>query len=213
MHEKPLPGRQISILLFLCLLFSGCRPSQPILEIPDIFVDGGSESLSAMEDTPLPEQLEGGVGSEPATFQVMAIDQESQADNAPRETALFGNEERFNGTIRTSLTPLPPDAWKTLPVIPSVSDAARDIYTRGLAMGNDPHSFSKIGDCQSITTYFLAYFDLPGYYQLGDYLDLQETIDWFKGSFKRESLEVKGGFNAAAILSPLRANRKVCLKG
>lgn len=100
--------------------------------------------------------------------------------------------------------------WMNLPVIPTVSQTARSIYLRGIEMGNDPHSFSKIGDCQSISTYFLSYFDMPGLYNLGDYAPLQKTIDWYSGSFSRDSLAVKGGFNAAAILSPLRADPKQC---
>lgn len=103
-----------------------------------------------------------------------------------------------------------PDAWKSLPVIPAVSENAIRIYQRGLQMGHDPHAFSKVGDCQSINTYFLADFETPGLYNLGPYASLQQTIDWFKGSFNRESLSVKGGFNAAAVLSPLRADPNVC---
>mgnify|MGYP001036825020 CR=1 FL=1 len=102
------------------------------------------------------------------------------------------------------------DEWMTLPVIPTISDNARRIYLRGQAMGRDAHAFAKIGDCQSITTFFLASFDSPGLYRLGDYADLQETIDWYAGSFGRHSLAVRGGFNAAAILSPLRADPKQC---
>jgi len=107
-------------------------------------------------------------------------------------------------------TQLSPDDWMTLPVIPSISQNAKSIYQRGLALGNDPHAFSKVGDCQSIPTYFLNYFDMPGYYDLGSYNFLQQTIDWYEGSFSRESLAVKGGFNAAAILSPLRADPQQC---
>jgi hypothetical protein len=100
--------------------------------------------------------------------------------------------------------------WMTLPVIPSISQNAKSIYQRGLAMGNDSHAFSKVGDCQSISTYFLSYFDMPGFYDLGSYSSLQQTIDWYAGSFSRDSLAVKGGFNAAAILSPLRADPQQC---
>ena len=107
-------------------------------------------------------------------------------------------------------TSLSSEDWKLLPVIPTVGQAARKIYQHGLGMGNDPHAFSKIGDCQSISTYFLTYFDMPGLYNLGPYSTLQETIDWYSGSFSRDSLAVKGGFNAAAILSPLRADPKQC---
>jgi hypothetical protein len=103
-----------------------------------------------------------------------------------------------------------PDEWKSLPVIPTVSQRARLIYQLGLLMGNDPHAFSKIGDCQSVTVYFLGHFDKPDLYNLGPYSSLQDTIDWYSGSFSRDSLAVKGGFNAAAILSPLRSEPSQC---
>jgi hypothetical protein len=106
-----------------------------------------------------------------------------------------------------------PDDWKNLPVIPEVSQTARGIYQRGLQMGRDPHAFSKVGDCQSITTYFLSNLETPNSFDLGQYSSLQQTVDWFKGSFGRESLSVKGGFNAAAVLSPLRADPKECKSG
>jgi hypothetical protein len=110
----------------------------------------------------------------------------------------------------SSPTALSPNDWMSLPVIPTVSQTARSIYQRGIQMGNDSHAFSKIGDCQSISTYFLTYFEKPGFYNLGDYTFLQQTIDWYAGSFSRDSLAVKGGFNAAAILSPLRSDPKQC---
>jgi hypothetical protein len=109
-----------------------------------------------------------------------------------------------------SPTPLPPDYWMSLPIIPTISQNARRIYEQGIEIGNDPHAFSKIGDCQSISTYFLSYFDMPGLYNLGKYASLQDTIEWYSGSFSRDSLAVKGGFNAAAVLSPLRADPKQC---
>jgi len=107
-------------------------------------------------------------------------------------------------------TPLPADYWMSLPILPTVSMTTREIYNHGIDIGRNQHAFSKIGDCQSITTYFLKNFDQPGFYNLGDYTTLQETIDWFSGSFSRDSLSVKGGLNAAAILSPLRADPKLC---
>lgn len=105
------------------------------------------------------------------------------------------------------------EAWKDLTILPVVTDTAHQVFLRGLSSGRNPHAFSKIGDCQSITTYFLALFDNPGFYNLGDHAYLQETIDWYSGSFKRESLAVKGGLNAAAMLSPLRADPKSCQDG
>ncbi len=79
---------------------------------------------------------------------------------------------------------------------------ARAIYEEGLAKGNDPDRFSKVGDCQNITTFFLATFDDPDLYILGDqYAYLQEAIDHFSGSWSRESAAVHGGMNVASVLS------------
>jgi hypothetical protein len=108
--------------------------------------------------------------------------------------------------------PLEKDAWMQMPAVPTgISDAMRVVYERGLALGNDPTHFSVIGDCQNVSSYFLSVFDKPGQFSLGDEFDyLQPTIDYYQGSFSRQSLAVKGGFNVAAILSPLRADPKSC---
>jgi formylglycine-generating enzyme required for sulfatase activity len=110
-------------------------------------------------------------------------------------------------------TPTPsPDFWMNLPVVPiSVSERVRKIYQRGLEMGNDPHAFSKVGDCHSTNPYFLADFDLgPGIYHLGDYASLQPTIDYFAGSFSRTSLAAKKGLSTAGALAPLWSDWKFC---
>jgi len=112
-------------------------------------------------------------------------------------------------------TPKPPlakDAWMQMPIVPAgVSAAMKSVYQRGLAAGNDPTHFSVIGDCQNVSSYFLSTFDKPGDYSLGsDYAYLQPTIDYYQGSYSHVSLAVKGGFNAAAVISPLRSDPKSC---
>lgn len=114
-----------------------------------------------------------------------------------------------------TFTPKPPlekDAWMDMPAVPpQISAAMRDVYQRGLALGNDPTHFSIIGDCQNVSSYFMAVFDKPNEFSLGEeYAYLQPTIDYYQSSFSRQSLAVKGGFNVAAILSPLRADPKSC---
>lgn len=118
-------------------------------------------------------------------------------------------------TPAATFTPKPPleqDAWMQMPAVPTgVSDVMREVYQRGLALGNDPTHFSIIGDCQNVSSYFMAVFDKPDEFSLGDeYVYLQPTIDYYQDSFSRQSLAVKGGFNVAAILSPLRADPKSC---
>ena len=118
-------------------------------------------------------------------------------------------------TLASSPTPKPPlakDAWMQMPVVPNmVSDAMRGVYQLGLENGNDPTHFSIIGDCQNVSSYFLSTFDKPGDFSLGaEYSYLQPTIDYYQGSYSRVSLAVKGGFNAAAVISPLRSDPKFC---
>ncbi len=109
--------------------------------------------------------------------------------------------------------PLGPDDWQDMPVVPTVSETAREIYLRGLALGNDPQAFSKVGDCQNVPSMFLAVFDDPRRYHLGEYDGLQTTIDYFQGSFSRVSLAVRGGFNAASVLSPFWSDPEACQSG
>jgi hypothetical protein len=106
---------------------------------------------------------------------------------------------------------IPPEKWQEWPVIPVISDHALDIYRAGIAQGNDLIHFSKVGDCQNIQQYFLGLFDSPGTFRLGDkYEYLQETIDYFSGSWVRASEAVRTGFNVASVLAPLYANPKNC---
>jgi hypothetical protein len=110
--------------------------------------------------------------------------------------------------------PAPPqDAYfpADLPVVPAVSQTARDIYQRGLALGNNPRAFSKVGDCQSVVPYFLAAFDY-GLYTLGPYEGLQGAIDQFEGSWARESVATNRGFNVATVFVPLWADPARCLR-
>jgi hypothetical protein len=154
-------------------------------------------------NTPTPSKI--GISS----ANVVLNPSQTASQNLPEELKI-SKPVQPSATIQSTPSPLPADYWMTLPIIPGVSQTSREIYQRGQKMGRDPHSFSKIGDCQSITTYFLSNFELPGYYDLGENSSLQDTLTWFAGSFSRESLAVKGGYNAAAILSPLRADPKQC---
>ncbi len=103
----------------------------------------------------------------------------------------------------------PPVDWTQLPVIPSASETARRIYLRGLELGNNPHAFSIIGDCNSTSPFFLSSFD-DGTYNLGAYADLQDTIDHFAGSFHRLGFSVMVGASVSTILSPLCSNPQMC---
>ncbi|MCC7360121.1 MAG: SGNH/GDSL hydrolase family protein [Anaerolineales bacterium] len=106
-----------------------------------------------------------------------------------------------------SATPAPVAATIT------VSAAARAVYQRGLALGNNPQAFSKIGDCNSATPYFLAPFD-KGEYRLGDqYAYLQATIEQFAGSFNRDGAVARDGLNTASVFDPIWSPPGLCQRG
>jgi hypothetical protein len=108
---------------------------------------------------------------------------------------------------------LPPERWQEWPIVPQVSARAREMYQRGLALGNDPHAFSKIGDCQSVPASFLGIYDTNRYSFAPEYQTLQDTVDYYAGSFNREGESVRGGFNTSSVLLPFWANTEVCQPG
>ncbi len=87
------------------------------------------------------------------------------------------------------------------PAVPGMTGRAWEIYRHGVELGNHGNRFSKVGDCQSVLPFFLADFD-SGSYTLGDYEPLQSTIDYFAGSWGRQSLSVSGGYTIASVLDP-----------
>jgi hypothetical protein len=111
-------------------------------------------------------------------------------------------------TIRPTLGP---DEWQELLIIPEIGDRVIEIYKRGIELGNNPNSFSKVGDCGTTPSWFLGDFDRgPEYYELGDYTNLLPIIDHYQGAYGRTSLAAKSGFNASSIFSPIWSDRAQC---
>lgn len=124
-------------------------------------------------------------------------------------------------TSANGLTPLPspiptldPEDWMEWPIVPLLSDRIREIYRAGIASGNQPRAFSKVGDCGSTPSWFLGDFDRgPRFYNLGDYTYLQTVIDYYQGSFGRTSLAALAGYNTSSVLAPLWSNKEFCENG
>jgi hypothetical protein len=111
-----------------------------------------------------------------------------------------------NSPAPTAAPPASLPGW----TMPTVSAVARQIYQRGLALGNDPNAFSKIGDCNSVAPFFLAPFD-KGEYALGSsYAYLQGAIDNFAGSFDRDGAAAHDGLNTASIFDSTWADPTLC---
>jgi hypothetical protein len=112
--------------------------------------------------------------------------------------------------------PGPPADMRRLeevPILPeSLDGSLRDIFARGQALGGDSRAFTKIGDCNTDTSHFLAGFDRDQY-DLGPYADLQPTLDYFAGWFEHVSLAGQVGFNALTVLDPLWADPNICPNG
>lgn len=172
-------------IIFLLLLFTGCTGE------------------------PKEESFSSAVTSQAVEEYIDATQTKSESVTKQAETS-----------IASTATPTPdkrlkPEDWQEWPIIPEVTETAKEIYFKGLAMGNDPHAFSKVGDCQNIKQAFLGFFDSPdgpdgGYNLKGDTF-LQETIDQFSGYFNRDGEATRYGFNAAAVLSPMWADPDICL--
>lgn len=106
------------------------------------------------------------------------------------------------------------ESWQEAPVIPSLNPAMVPIFELGQSLGNSPRAFSKVGDSETFTTWFLTPFDVePVTYDLGPYQDLEAVIDAFQGSFARESLAARRGFNASSVFAPLWADPTQCQPG
>jgi len=109
------------------------------------------------------------------------------------------------------------------PIIPVISATAHAIYAAGLAAGNNPSVFSKLGDCMTENPHFLVTF-AEGQYDLGPYADLQAVInhysgvparagDWQLDSFATVGLAAASGFNIAGPLDATWANPAWCQGG
>lgn len=99
-------------------------------------------------------------------------------------------------------TELPENFWQDLPVIPTgISDAMREVHQRGLSMGNDPRTFTKLGDCNSMSPDFLHGFG--GLYNLGEYAYLQPVIDYYHGAFRLPNQATNPGTTTSRLLSTL----------
>lgn len=121
-------------------------------------------------------------------------------------------------TVTLAPTPTPPynaDSWMTLPVYPaSVSQRVVEIYQLGQTLGNNPQAFSRMGDCDSLPFSFLGDFDKgTEYYNLGEYEELAEVVDYFQGSWGHAGVTAHDGYNTATMLSPLWADPDVCQSG
>jgi hypothetical protein len=88
---------------------------------------------------------------------------------------------------------------------PKVIANMQRIYTKGQRLDRNPRAFSRTGDSTIERPNFLYGFDGDDYH-LGAYGYLQETINYYAGSFGHDSAAVKRGLHTWAVLDPMWAD-------
>ena len=116
-------------------------------------------------------------------------------------------------------TPVPGGATVSGGIVSGVSSHARQIFLDGLARGNLPHVFSKVGDSITAAPNFLVPIG-QGNYSLGEYGYLGSAISFFSGtngrgfnSFAATSIAAHNGWSTVSVLSPANADPHVCRAG
>jgi len=133
----------------------------------------------------------------------------------PTRTAVTRIATRVATRLPTALLPPAPGhvngvSTEQFVVIPTaVRQNIRKIYAQGQAHGNNSHAFSKIGDSNMENPYFLASFDNEPY-NLGEYAYLAPAIDYFSGSFGRQSVAVRIGFHSWSVLDATLSDKTTC---
>jgi hypothetical protein len=142
----------------------------------------------------------------------LPVDEDASVYLHATQTAGAENALATESPQPTADSRLLPDEWQKWPVVPEVTETAREIYRRGRTLNLNPKAFSKIGDCQNLHEYFLGRFDHLDIYKFSWQVEkYQDTIENFKGYFDTDGQSAKFGFTAASPLSPLMADPDVCL--
>jgi hypothetical protein len=189
-------------------LLVACTPAQPTPWVPPQGVIQATSPQITPASTATSTNADGLQNDPPQT--PITISGAAQTSTPPA-TRTPGSDASPTALLLAHRTSLGPNDWKTLPIIPSISQTVLEIYLNGLALGNNPQAFSKIGDCGSTPAWFLGDFDRgPEFYNLGNYSGLQNVINEFQGSFDRTSLAARSGFNASSLFVPLWADRTYC---
>jgi hypothetical protein len=129
----------------------------------------------------------------------------------PTEPPSLGETLVPSPTVDTRLRT---EDWQNWPVVPTVSQEMKTLFQHGLALGNNPAAFSKIGDGEISTVWFLTQYDLgPSEFHLGDHSELLPVIEQFSGSFERVGLAAGRGYSTTIILGRVMAGTKDCTPG
>jgi len=139
---------------------------------------------------------------------------------APPVTAVAAAAESASLSLIVPPAPdlsLLPSSLNELPInqlivmSPEVVANIRQIYAYGQSLGRNPRAFSKVGDSTIEPPFFMARFD-GGPYNLAEFAYLELVIQYYAGSFARQSAAVKRGMHTWSALDPMWAGAG-CLSG
>lgn len=103
-----------------------------------------------------------------------------------------------------------PKYWREWVVAPELSPFALSILSKGIAAGNDPHFFSRIGDCQSEPAVYLGIYNSERWKLPKDKVYLKSSIDYYQDAFTQTNVTAQQGFGISSVLSPLFADKERC---
>jgi len=82
----------------------------------------------------------------------------------------------------------------------TIDPSLSKVYERGLSLGNDPHAFSIFGDCQARPDEFFGRFETDEELVASLSPELRQTVEYFHGSFNRESPTAQDATTPGALL-------------
>ena len=141
------------------------------------------------------------IPSEPPAPSKPAVAQSPKPGPAASPPPLPQDQAAVNGVALSAFVVMPPD----------VKQNVREICRQGQALGRNPHAFARVGDSTVENGFFLMAFD-QSHYNLGNYAYLQAAIDYFSGSFARQSVAVGRGFHTTTVMDPAQTN-PACMTG
>jgi hypothetical protein len=207
--------KKFCIFLFCILFLAGCTATPSSLAaVPSAFPVEGRHASATLAPTASSAPTSTAAPTSSAAATLTPVDPPTPTPNPAPTVATTLASAAPPTLAATPENRLAPEAWQEWPVIPALSAHARQVLKDGLAAGRNPRAFAKVGDCETLTDWFLVDFDRGArFYDLGPYISLQPVIDYFAGSFERKSAASARGFTAASALSSLWANPDTCQIG
>jgi hypothetical protein len=197
----PFPGAWVVFRLVPFLLLAGCSSAVLATNPPTLTPSESPSTPTLTSPVPVEET------STLASLVTLSVTPVGMQDTPVTPTITLSPQPSLTPTYDSA-------AWESLPIIPPISEAVRTIYKLGMKNHNNPRAFSKVGDCETSSAFFLSDFDLGAKaYDLGPYQDLQATIDYFAGSFARISLAAGPGYTASSVLSAIMSDPNQCNAG